>query len=545
MNISTWLSHIRISKKLIGLVMTALLGLAFLTVMNFIQSNRSNATLETVNENSSQLVWLSASIMEPLGELRALSLALVLAPDETMKQKVEADMDPVIANLDLAFEEWESNTTAETKNRFFAIKAEWQSYLALLNYTRDQVQQGYREGAFLNVVEREGAQYALLSRQVNQVFVDMESRVNSLYVSSVESAAKSENAALVVSGITALLVAFIGFMISRNITLPLQSLQRKVKSLADGELGITISGQSRRDELGDLAREVQVTADHFKDNLQTIDHSSDLINSISQQLSQTSGDVRTVIGRQLDNADTVASAMTEMSASVEEVAGNASSTSEATLAAKSEVENAKQTLEKTSEDIQVLTRQIDQTSSLIETLRQDADRIGSVVEVIGGISEQTNLLALNAAIEAARAGESGRGFAVVADEVRNLAQRTSGSTDEINAIITALQKRAYTAMSEMSTSQQEAQQTVDSAKKTVDRLALVASQVDDVNSMNLQIAAATEEQHSATQEMDRSVIEIRDISQQSAEASELVNEKAQALSVQVNTLRDIVGQYRY
>ncbi|WP_087018180.1 methyl-accepting chemotaxis protein [Thaumasiovibrio subtropicus] len=540
-----WLSDIRIGVKLIGLVVTAVLGLVFLTSMNFMQSNRNSEALETVNVSSSQLVWLSSSIVQPLGELRALSLSLVLAPDDAMKQQVEAEMAPLVAQLGRAFEDWQARSDNRTAQNVNTIRNEWAAYLNLLNYTRERVSQGYREAAFLNVVEREGAQYALLSDQVNQVFVDMERQVNAVYNQSVVAAESNERASLIVSAITALLVAGIGFLISGNITRPLLSLQKKVKALAEGELALTISGQNRKDELGDLAREVQVTVDHLRENLQTINNSSDLIKTVSLQLGETSADVSTIIGRQLENADTVASAMTEMATSVAEVAGNAASTSEATGEANQEVENAKLTLERTSQDIQTLTRQINQTSELIDSLREDADRIGSVVEVIGGISEQTNLLALNAAIEAARAGESGRGFAVVADEVRNLAQRTSGSTEEINEIITTLQKRAHQAMSEMATSQHEAKQTIESAENTVSRLARVANQVDHVNAMNLQIAAATEEQQGATQEMDRSVVEIRDISQQSAQASELVNEKANALSEQVTTLRHVVGQYRF
>jgi len=185
--------------------------------------------------------------------------------------------------------------------------------------------------------------------------------------------------------------------------------------------------------------------------------------------------------------DMVATAVTEMSASIQEVANNAQLTSESATQANSEVSNSKQVVGRTMEAIHTLAEDVEQASEVIRKLNEDSDRISSVVSVISGIAEQTNLLALNAAIEAARAGEQGRGFAVVADEVRTLANRTHDSTREIQEMIEHLQSGASRAVDVMQKSRQQADSSVERGEEAVTSLNAITDAVAAINDMSAQI----------------------------------------------------------
>ncbi|WP_428740069.1 methyl-accepting chemotaxis protein, partial [Sulfurimonas sp.] len=222
------------------------------------------------------------------------------------------------------------------------------------------------------------------------------------------------------------------------------------------------------------------------------------------------------INQQKLETSQVATAMNEMTATVQSVSQDALAASDAAGAANKEANNGNQVVSSTIKAIDNLAREVEASASTIEELQSNSVDIGSILDVIKNIADQTNLLALNAAIEAARAGEMGRGFAVVADEVRTLAQRTQTSTAEIESLITVLQDGSKQAVSRITKNRDLAVSTVEQAASAGESLRSITSAVSTIMQMNTQIAAAAEEQTVVAEEINRNVVSIESVSEQTA-----------------------------
>ncbi|WP_446731146.1 methyl-accepting chemotaxis protein [Pseudomonas sp. CFBP 8772] len=248
--------------------------------------------------------------------------------------------------------------------------------------------------------------------------------------------------------------------------------------------------------------------------------------------------------RQNSEIEQAATAVTEMSAAVEEVARNANSTSEAAQSSSTSAEEGNRRVVNTVTAMTNLADLVDNSVVQVKALASQADDITKVLSVIRAIAEQTNLLALNAAIEAARAGEQGRGFAVVADEVRALAHRTQLSTQEIEQMITKVQSGSAAAVESMDKSRQEVHSTLTSAKDAGSSLRLITDAVLEINERNMQIATASEQQAHVARDVDRNLVSIRDLAMQSTEGARQTLEASSELSTLAVRLNDMVGKFR-
>ncbi|WP_414703760.1 methyl-accepting chemotaxis protein [Pseudomonas sp. TCU-HL1] len=229
--------------------------------------------------------------------------------------------------------------------------------------------------------------------------------------------------------------------------------------------------------------------------------------------------------QQFLEVDQVATAAQEMSATAQDVAQNASMAAQAMTTVEEAVNNGNQVIGRATSAIDSLVEEIEQAGAQALSLEQNSEQIGKVLDVIRSVAEQTNLLALNAAIEAARAGESGRGFAVVADEVRSLAQRTQTSVTEIQEVIERLQGGTQAVVKSMDATREEADKSVKHVQMAVAALQRIAEGIEAITGMNLQIASAAEEQSAVSEEVNRNVSAIRDVTErlarQALESSEI------------------------
>ena len=310
------------------------------------------------------------------------------------------------------------------------------------------------------------------------------------------------------------------YYIIRSIIAPVENITRVISSIEQTKNLTMRCDTSGEDELSQIAVHFNSMVGSFQNLIEQVNEAVDAMNDSCHELSKNANVASEGVLRQLNETDMVATAITEMGATIDEIAKN---TELAALKASQTNDNARtgqRGVEETIAKIELLASQLNDSSIVVAELEQDSKTIGSVLDVIRGIAEQTNLLALNAAIEAARAGEQGRGFAVVADEVRSLAMRTQESTEEISGIISTLQTRTRSIVQLMETSQRQGAESAEQAASAGTLLRQINDDVNNIMDMSTQIAAAIEEQSMVAAEVNKNVVVIRDIADESSHASE-------------------------
>lgn len=331
-------------------------------------------------------------------------------------------------------------------------------------------------------------------------------------------------------------------LLTYTLTAPIYSATRKATKVNSNPV-IRYVYTGRNDEAGDLLAAIKMLE---AEGGSIVGRIADTANQVTRDASQLMAFIELSserIQQQHSETDQVATAINEMTASIQEVANNARLTSETAIATCKEAEAGKQVVTQATQSIQSLASEIEQASTVIQQLEQDSNNIGTVLDVIKGIAEQTNLLALNAAIEAARAGEQGRGFAVVADEVRTLATRTRESTEEIHTMIASLQNTAEMAVNVMNSGRQQTEESVLHADKAAKSLDKINSAVEKINNMSSHIAMAVNEQSAVSEEINRSITRIRDLSTEAVDNSSKSKEASQELNNMSHQLHKLADHF--
>nr|WP_321834669.1 methyl-accepting chemotaxis protein [Pseudomonas sp. FLM 004-28] len=347
--------------------------------------------------------------------------------------------------------------------------------------------------------------------------------------------------------ITTLLVLLFGItaavIITRQITVPLRETLAVVDRIASGDLSQNLR-VTRRDELGVLQQGIARMGTTLRELISGIRDGVSQIASAAEELSAVTEQTSAGVNSQKIETDQVATAMHEMTATVQEVARNAEQASQAAAAADNEAREGDTVVNQAIDQIERLAVEVGRSTEAMAVLQQESDKIGSVMDVIKAVAEQTNLLALNAAIEAARAGDAGRGFAVVADEVRGLAQRTQKSTEEIQTLVAALQSGTQHVASVMHNSRNLTDSSVTLTRQAGTSLQGITRTVSNIQSMNQQIAAAAEQQSAVAEEISRSIVNVRDVSEQTAAASDETAKSSVELARLGNQLQEMVSHFK-
>lgn len=285
-----------------------------------------------------------------------------------------------------------------------------------------------------------------------------------------------------------------------------------IKSAAENSDLTLVCDLSGRNELSDISGNFNTMMARFREVVRRIHDVTDKLASASEELSAVGGQSNAAIQLQADELRMVVTAVTQMLATSQDIAANASTADQEARKTESAAQEGAKVVAAAVHETFVLIERLGEVSEKIRSLENEGNSIASILNVITAIAEQTNLLALNAAIEAARAGDQGRGFAVVADEVRTLAKRTQDSTAEIEHSITRLQSETEGAVSAASSSRTQAAKTGEEAKRAGEALNSVIEAVSVITSMNAQIASASEEQTQVSEDINRSLARISDSS---------------------------------
>ncbi len=340
-----------------------------------------------------------------------------------------------------------------------------------------------------------------------------------------------------------LIVVFVALLLAaaRVMLRQTQYLNEAIKLMASKNLSVPF-GMDCKDEYGDVARELEKTRRQLHDVIQMQINASDELATLTEVMTLSMSETKESAQEEFNEIDQLATAMSEMSSTVQTVADHAQTASSLTEQASTQAVTGQQFLQSTVAKMSELSSDIASSAQAVNQVEERVESIGSVVGTIQGISEQTNLLALNAAIEAARAGEAGRGFAVVADEVRNLAQRTQQATVEIQEMITQLQASATSAVDLMEKSVVEAAEGVELVSNAGSELDGIVAQVTQINDMNFQIATASGQQSSVAEEMSQNLTNVRELVEASVvvvtellETSEMMQSNAEELDKKIKS----------
>ncbi|MDH4276245.1 MAG: methyl-accepting chemotaxis protein [Gammaproteobacteria bacterium] len=527
--------------KVLSIALVTLLGFATYFAINLVLVHRNELRLDDIASTNYPVLERANDNLQALEKITETLNLAVITSEMDMLAKADGIHTNIHTNLD----------------EMGKLQPEYMEYYANVHSALHEyfdVARNFSAGMIQHTVNMdELPKYSGIMTEkletVRNTFEGFRVSMHSLFLHNLQEAKIAEMRALEYGGFIGILVTFIivavAFFVVRLISNDILNVANSLKDLADGDsdLSLRVTAHSR-DEIGLLVNNLNAFLDKMRAIMQTLTTTVRALGDITVKISHIAENVDRSVGAQQSEITQVATAITQMATTIHAVAEHATETSSAAQTTNHLAENGQQTVNRAVESMSRLATDVDHVSDTIENLAQQTERIGSVLDTIQGISEQTNLLALNAAIEAARAGEQGRGFAVVADEVRTLATRTQSATKEIQTMIEQLQSGAYGAVTAIHSGREQTKVSLEQADAAGRALNEIAQAVANINTMNLQVAAATEQQSAVAQGIEDKTISISELANKTREHTRAAADTSDGLIAVSKELQLAVGRYK-
>ncbi|MET2851173.1 chemotaxis protein [Vibrio owensii] len=349
--------------------------------------------------------------------------------------------------------------------------------------------------------------------------------------------------AIVIAVIVVLFATAIGYHIAQSVREPLTRILKVLESLTEGDMTQRIENR-HNNEFSRVSGHINTLADSLHNILVKLNDASENLASTASTNEQTSSQAQGQLNSQREQTANVATAMTEMSHSVQEVAQSAQGSLEMVQRVETASDQGRNVMNSNISTINQLETRLNESVSAVSELQRMSGQIGSILDVIRNIAEQTNLLALNAAIEAARAGEQGRGFAVVADEVRVLASKTTQSTTEIEAMISNLQSSSQSASQVIQSCMSDMEMSVEQASKANSSMEEIQALIIEISQMSTHISQAAAEQSETSADIARSIEDINSIADQSYHAMSSIAQTSESLTQLAHQQNELVHRFK-
>lgn len=534
------LKNISIRKQVllpVVLLIFVLFGTLFMTKVNLDKEQKDMA------QNTHSLVFYKDTLANIDDKVYPLRISAVYAVyDAERRKQFQSELNSASKEIKEYLQDLES--VPDFQSSVNAVESAINSYV---DYSRRAVPilDQYDSGKLSNTeFTRFLADYRVVGNNMVQAINSLSQRVNQFATTDLENSI-THNEQVKTTASYIILSVFVLAMItawwlSGLIVTPITKLQTVMRQLAQGQLNVR-ADQDGNNEISELNSDVNKTVSQLHQTVEALTRISEEVASASTELASVMTQAEANAHQEQNELDQVASAVTELSCTADNVSDNATA---ADSTAKQADELANASLDVFSEVDTAngqMSTALNDAAQVVTQLKDQSEQINAVVEVIRGVSDQTNLLALNAAIEAARAGESGRGFAVVADEVRMLAARTQDSTAEIQTIIEELQQKSVLANQSMQESLTMLTRTEELSRQANESVMGITQSVANINDMNTQVATAAEQQSQVTQDINRNINTMSELVNQnvtgitqsasaSSELSQLAEKQKQQLS---------------
>jgi methyl-accepting chemotaxis protein len=539
------------SLRSIGIASRATLGFSLIALFVLFLGGMSLKQMAELNQNAVDISgnWLKATRI--LGELadtttrfRTMSYFIQVNRDQANIDKADARLEDLTNQARKLMTAYAPTISSPTEQGLYDdLTKAMNNYITAQDRLR-QASKGKQEDSIAGMINGELKTYSDQMSPLLAKLIELNRKgADAAVADSQSDYASARNLIIIVLVLVAALTVLLAILLTRSIVRPLNVAVKVAEDVANSDLSKTVWVDGN-DEVTRLQQALSTMQGNLRSTVQQISGSATQLASAAEELNAVTEEGSRGLQQQNNEIDMAATAVNEMTAAVEEVATNAVTTSEASQQSTAAAQQGQQRVSATVNAITQMNQDVAATSEQVRQLAGQTRDIGKVLEVIRAIAEQTNLLALNAAIEAARAGEAGRGFAVVADEVRALAHRTQQSTQEIETMVSGIQQGSSQAVSSMENSSNRAQSTLDVARSAGDALEEITRSIGEISQRNLVIASAAEEQAQVAREVDRNLVNIRDLSMQTSAGAHQTTAASQELSRLAVGLSQMVNRFK-